>query len=287
MKSREPYSYTIVRYVHDVMTDEAVNVGVILFAPTSGTLDVQVRTTISRFRGLYPDLNREAFTTAMHAVESSVSALARSIKTEGLLLASGGAMSLAARALPPDDSSLRCSSPAGTGLTDDVPKTLKRLFERYVSHYDAPTSHRRSDDDVWRPIRQKLVERDLSSVFEEKTIRGEVDEILFKHAWKNGLWHVYEPVSFDLADADGIKAKAREWRGHLAAVSDGATEKFKPHFIVGAPTRRELLGAYEAAIKILEKATAQPEIFEEGQVDDLVSRIEGEVRASEQSSRHH
>ena len=92
------------------------------------------------------------------------------------------------------------------------------------------------------------------------------------------MWHVYEPVSFDLSDADGIKTKAREWRGHLAAVADGATEAFKPHFIVGAPERPELHKAYESALSILRKASGQPEIFEESQIDDLVSQIEDEVR---------
>jgi len=278
MKNGEPYSYTVLKYVHDVVTGEFVNVGVILFAPASNLLRVRVRTTIGRLRSLFPDLNREAFTRAMHAVERSVSNLARSLEQEGLIRSEGDAVVLASHALPIDDSSLRWSSPAGTGLTDNVSKTVDRLFERFVTRYDIPTIHRRSDEDVWRPVRQKLVERNLSSFLEEKKIRGDFDEIVFKHAWKNGLWHVYEPVSFDLADADGIKTKAREWRGHLSAVADGATEEFKPHFIVGAPARPELRGAYEAALKILQKTSTSPEIFEENQIDDLVSKIEREVR---------
>jgi hypothetical protein len=81
---------------------------------------------------------------------------------------------------------------------------------------------------------ERLEDRNLLSRLQEKTLRGKVDEISFKHAWKNGYWHVYEPVSFDLADAEGIKGKARSWLGHLSAVA-GDVEPFKPHFIVGAP----------------------------------------------------
>jgi hypothetical protein len=278
MKDSQPYSYTVLKYVHDVVTGEFANVGIILFVPTNNSLRVRVRTSIGRLRTLFPDLSREAFTRAMHAIDRSVSTLARSLEQEGLIKSEGDAVAMASRALPTDDSSLRWSSPAGTGLTDDISKTLDRLFERFVTRYDTHTTHRRSDDDIWRPIRQKLVDRNLSGFLEEKTIRGDVDEIVFKHAWKNGLWHVYEPVSFDLADADGIKSKAREWLGHLSAVT-GSTEEFKPHFIVGAPGSRELRGAYEAALRILQKATTNPEIFEENQVDDLVSKIEDEVRA--------
>jgi hypothetical protein len=62
--------------------------------------------------------------------------------------------------------------------------------------------------------------------------------VTFKHAYRNGQWNVYEAVSFDLADEDGIKRKAREWLGHLAAVvDDGDVEPFKPHFLVGALQR--------------------------------------------------
>jgi hypothetical protein len=108
-----------------------------------------------------------------------------------------------------------------------------------------------------------------------------VDDVFFKHAWKNGSWQVYEPVSFDLADADGIKTKAREWLGHLTAVvSDGSNvEPFKPHFIVGAPTDPKLRPAYDSALAILRRAPNDPEIFEETQIDDLVTRIEHEVLA--------
>jgi hypothetical protein len=86
---------------------------------------------------------------------------------------------------------------------------------------------------------QKLEEKNLASSLHEKLISGAVDDVFFKHAWKNGQWQVYEPVSFDLADADGIKSKAREWLGHLAAVvAGGDVEPFKPHFIVAGPSAR-------------------------------------------------
>ena len=120
----------------------------------------------------------------------------------------------------------------------------------------------------------------MASGLQEKVIVGSLDDITFKHAWKNGQWNVYEPVSFDLADSDGIKRKAREWLGHLAAVvGDGGVEPFKPHFLVGAPSDPRLVDAYESAKRILKRAPNEPEIFEEAQVDELIAQIEDEVRA--------
>lgn len=176
-------------------------------------------------------------------------------------------------ALPTDDSSLQWS-PLGCGLTNDAEKTFARLYERFD---DTPSPHRRTDDDVWRPVMERLTQRNLLSRLQEKTIRGEVDQIVFKHAWRNGGWHVYEPVSFDLADAEGIKSKA--WLGHLSAVADDV-EPFKPHFIVGAPATEGLEDAYRSALAILRKAPNHPEIYEESKVDDFVAKIEDEVRSS-------
>jgi hypothetical protein len=44
----------------------------------------------------------------------------------------------------------------------------------------------------------------LSFRLEETVVPSATDEIAFKHAWKNGKWHAYEPVSLDPADADDI-----------------------------------------------------------------------------------
>lgn len=276
--NKAAYSYTLLRYVHDVLTGEFVNVGVVLFVPSKGFVRYKMRGTIGRLKGVFPDIDRKAFLASMIAVRKGLQLVAKSEKDAGLLKSEGDAAAMARRAVPSDDSSLQWS-PSGTGLTTDPEETLDRLFDRYVSRYDTHQHPRRSDDDVWRPVRQKLEEHNLAQHLQEKSISGSVDDIIFKHAWKNGQWHVYEPLSFDLADADGIKAKAREWLGHLSAVvADGKAERFKPHFIVGAPTNLTLQDAYRSAIVILEQAPNHPEVFEESQLDMLVAKIEDEVR---------
>ena len=89
---------------------------------------------------------------------------------------------------------------------------------------------------------------------------------------------MYEPLSFDLADADGIKDKARRWRGHLSAVEDGATDDIELHFLVGKPGNKALLDAVESAIDILEGAPFHPTVFTESNIDDLIDEIEDDFR---------
>lgn len=278
MIDKTAYSYTLLRYVHDVLTGEFVNVGVVLFIPSTGLVRFKLRRTIGRLKGVFPDIDRKAFVSSMAAVRSGLKLVAKSERESGLLKSDGDASALARRALPPDDSSLQWS-PSGTGITASPDETLDRLFERFVARYDTHHHVRRSDDEVWRPVRQKLEERNLAQHLQEKSITGGVDDIVFRHAWKNGQWHVYEPLSFDLADAEGIKTKAREWLGHLSAVvAGGKNEPFKPHFIVGAPSNPTLQDAFRSAISILEQAPNHPEIFEESELDQLVEQIENEVR---------
>jgi len=282
MSTTHKYTYTIVRYVHDVATREFVNVGVILHVPSLGLVEARARPSITRLRGVFPDLDREAFQRLMQAVERCVSTVAKEVREAGLFDEGLDAAGIAARALPKDDSSLQWSEPAGAGLTDNPAKTIDRLHERFVTRYEKKGSHRRTDDEVWRPFRQKLEERHLASLLRESTFTGGVDEIVFKHAWKNGVWHAYEALSFDLSDAEHIKIKAREWRGHLSAVAD-TTKLLRLHFLVGAPQRADLHDAYAKALAILEKAPVKPEIFEEGQIDMLVDRLEDEARRHVQS----
>jgi hypothetical protein len=277
MNEKRAYSYIVLRYIHDVMTEEFINVGLVLYVPSSGTVKIKTRRTIGRIKDMFPDLDRSAFTAAMRSLNRSVDKITKESSRSPLLASNIDAGSIARKALPNDDSSLQWSS-IGTGLTENVDKTFDRLYSRMIARYDEYVEHRKSDEEVWRPVRQKLEERHLVSRLQEKAISGQVDKIVFKHAWKNGCWNVYESVSLDLADAEGIKEKARRWLGHLSAVADGS-EPFKPHFIVGAPENPDLRHAYNNAIAILRCAPSKPEIFEENQVDDLVSQIEDEVRA--------
>lgn len=279
MTKKQAYSYTVLRYVHDVVAGEALNVGVVLHSPAPGFLKARTRKTITRLRNVFPDLERHDFVEAMRSVDRGVIELAKKIKGEPLFNGHLNAREYSLKVLPQDDSALQWS-PVGTGLTTDPAQTLERLYERFVVRYDRKGEKRRTDEDVWRPVREKLAEREISVPFEPKVVKGEQDQIEFKKAWKNGRWHAYEPISLDLADADHIKDKARRWRGHLSAVAEGASEDIQLHFILGAPQNASLIRAYESAKEILKGSRFKPEIFEESDAEELVSEIEDEYRSS-------
>lgn len=278
MTDRQAYSYTVLRYVHDVVAGEALNVGVVMHAKSENFLKVRTRKTVGRLRHVFPDLDRQEFIASMRAVDRGLAAISRRTKAQPLLSGEVDARSYALRLLPDDDSTLQWS-PTATGLTTDLGKTFDRLYERYVVQYDQKADRRRTDDDVWRPVAEKLTEREVHIPFEPKMVAGAQDQIEFKKAWKNGCWHAYEPVSFDLADADHIKDKARRWRGHLSAVWEGKSENVEVHFVLGLPRNTSLLAAYKTAKQILEGARFTTEVVDENDVDVLVATLEDEYRA--------
>ena len=280
MTEQRSYTYTTLRYVHDVRTGEFLNVGVVVHAGSLGRLEFKTRKTFGRAKDMFPDLDGDAFRGAMRAIDRALAFQAEQVASAGLLAGEGNALSIARQALPIDDSTLQWSE-LGSGVSDDLTKALDRLYARMVTRYDTHSAPRKTDDDVWRPVHDKLAQLGIPIQLEAKTVTGTTDEIAFKHAWKNGKWHAYEPLSLDLADADGIKDKARRWRGHLAAVADGAQEELKLHFIVGGPQNPALRPAYHTALKILQQAEFNPTVFEDTQIDTLVAEIEDEVRAHE------
>lgn len=276
---RRRYTYTVLRYVHDPITAEFINVGVVLFCPASSglpaLLKVSTRKTIGRMRDMFPDLDRKAFKTTMRVVERQLGRVAERLGKDDLVPSEGDASSFAREVLPADDSSLQWS-PSGSGLTEAVDVAFDRLCARFITRYDTKQPARRTDDEIWKPVRQLLAERAVTVDLEPKIIVGSDDRIEFQHAWKNSVWHIYEPVSLDLADAERIQQKAYRWLGQLTSLGQ-TSEPFQANFIVGAPADPNLQTAYQQALRILGKPT-NVMVYEEANVAQLVDRIEDEVR---------
>jgi hypothetical protein len=280
MTTKEPYSYVVLRYIHDILTGEFVNVGLVMVVPGRPLILTKARKTFGRIKNVFPDLDSDSYKRAIEAIERGMKAVDRGLKSEGMFKSEKTAGDYGRIALPLDDSSLQWS-PVGAGLTADPQKTFDQLYHRFVARYDRASERRRSDEDVWRPVEAKLKEQGVNVELEPKRIQGNTDTVEFRHAWKNGRWHVYEPLSFDLSDADNIKDKARRWLGHLSAVKLGATEDVQVHFIVGRPQSASLVPAYRNAVEILRQVPFDNDVFEEDQLDEFVNQIEDEVRHHE------
>lgn len=274
--TKTAYTYTILRYIHDTSTGEFINAGIVMVARDKRFIGVRLRHTHGRLSAMFPDLDREAFKLSMRVLERAVKDLAETYQKSDLFPLAGDAVGLARTALPADDSSLQWS-PVGGGITADPQATLDHVFDRLVARYDNKSERvKRTDEDVWRPVKDRLDRAGLASQLKPTVIQGKVDQLKFEHAWKNGVWHCYEPLSFDLSDAEYIKDKARRWSGFLSTVRDAA-DQFKPIFIVGAPHDEKLRPAFDKAVEILLNSPVTPAVFADTDADQLAAQMEAEI----------
>ena len=286
MTMKTPYSFTVLRYVHDITTGEFLNVGVALLAPEHRYVNALCRTTFQRLKNVFPTLDGESFRASMRHVTQEFDRFHQQLRDQlPLRELSAGVMGYAHSVLGADDSSLQWS-PMGAGVTVDPERSLEQLYDRFVMAYDKQTvTPRRQDDDVWRHFSHALQQRQVLKHFVPKTISVPDDQLEFEHAWKNSVWHCLAPLSFDLASPESIRDKAHRWLGQLTSVAQAqASEPFKLYFLVGRPTQEELMPAFESALSILGKAPGDGEVFSEAQAQTLSDRLAAEVQTHLQGS---
>ena len=283
MKNQCSYTYSVLRYVHDVTSGEFVNVGVALYAPDARYTSAICRTTYGRLNKVFPGVNAEHFKALMRHIQNSFEAQGERLSGELQFSLPSGVLEIAQSVLPKDDSSLQWS-PAGSGRTDDPAQALEKLFKRMVMRYEEKqVSGARTDDDVWRHFKRDLEEKRILQHFQPKLISVQDDEIEFQHSWKNGKWNCLEPISFDLAAADSIREKAHKWFGQLASIQD-ASDPFKVYLLVGAPQQENLQPAFQRAMSMLRRIPGDKEIVFEADGLGLATRLAGEVAEHIRSS---
>jgi hypothetical protein len=279
---KKPYSFSILRYVHDPVTQEFVNIGVALFAREAGFLRVRCTTRYERITKMFAKIDGERFRQLVSYIEQRINAIGNKLPT-ALPFEPGTAIEhLLNRVLPPDDSSVQFSH-AGVGLAHDLEKTMMELFDRYVERYTQTSeTARREDEDIWKVFREPLLRRQVAALLKPKRIYTPNFDYEFKHAWKNQIWHLYEPVSFDLTEGRHIVDKANRWLGRATTLHD-SEENFQIHLLLGAPEDGQLQSSFVKAQHILEKIPTEKQFVQEGEAEAFAEEFEREVRHHEKA----
>jgi hypothetical protein len=268
------YSTIILRYVHDVVTGEFANIGVVLYAPGQRFLEARFATSYERLNAIFLKIDHLHFRALMRYMANRFEQLGGEIR-DGLNVAPVNALSeMVKQVLPPDDSSLQWSQQGG-GITDDPARALGDLYKRFVERFIAGAAQvSRSDEEIAKPFKAKLGR--TAEKLAEKTIETRDYQYHFRFAWKNDIWHLYEPVSFDLIDPTSIREKANRWLGRGVALND-AREKFKIHFIMGEPRQPGTQEAFENALHLMQKIPAQKELVRENALEGFAERVAEEI----------
>jgi len=274
------YSYVTLRYVHDVVTGEFANVGVVLYAPENRLLATRFTTSYERLSAIFLRVDHLHFRALMRYLANRFEEISEELRDALERPALEDLGEMVRRVLPPDDGSLQWSE-AGGGLAENAEETLRNLFnrlvERYVRESELPS---RTDDEIGRPFKATLEKRHLTQKVRQKRIEARDYQYEFQFGWQNSVWHVYEPVSFDLMNPGSIVEKANTWLGRGTALQD-SVEKFKIHFLLGEPKQPGTRTAFEHAQHLLRKIPGHPQLVRENQLTEFAERVAEEISRHE------
>jgi len=268
------YTFVTLRYVHDVVTGEFANVGLVVYAPEERYLEARFTSSYERLNALFVKIDHANYRNLIRYLGNRFVELAAEVR-EGLnLVPVQGIDELVRRVLPPDDSSLQWSG-AGGGFSANLGETVGQLYARMVERYTRNgEADSRSDEDIAKPFKAQL--KKAAEKLREKRIEGKDYQYDFQYAWQNSMWHLYEPVSFDLMNPSSIVEKANNWLGRGVALSD-SPERFKIHFILGEPKRSENQEAFVRACHLLEKIPAQKDLVRENELESFAELVAAEI----------
>ena len=135
-----------------------------------------------------------------------------------------------------------------------------RLVEKYEQREKLPS---RQDDDVWKIFRKEFETKQVLARMQPKRIIAKDYDHEFEHAWRNGTWNLYQPISMDLLDADSILDKANRWLGRATNLKD-SDDQFHLWMLLGEPRIEKLRPAYAKAMNILNKMPVKKDFISEG-----------------------
>lgn len=272
------YTFTVLRYVHDITTGEFVNVGVALYAPNVKYLGAICTPRYGRLSKVFLDIDGDHFRSLMRFIQARFEEQSDKLRQSVLSFVDTPqrVMEIARSILPPDDSSLQWSE-AGGGITDDPSTALEGLYDRMVQRYEEKGKlPSRDDEEVWRHYKRELEVRHVLAHLRPKRIVGGDYDYEFEHARNNNLWHLYEPMSFDLVHAEAIRDKANRWLGRAINLQE-SPERFKLYLLLGEPRDERLMSAFVKAKNILNKIPVDKDFVAEHEAAEFSDALANDI----------
>ena len=134
----------------------------------------------------------------------------------------------------------------------------------------------RDDEEIWKRFKKEFETRHVLAHLRPKRIIAKDDDYEFQHARENNLWHLYEPMSFDLLQAYSIVDKANRWLGRAWNLKE-SPEAFKLYLLLGEPRDERLLSAFVKAKNILNKMPVEKDFVSEHEAGDFSEHLASEI----------
>lgn len=276
------YSYIVLRYRHDLVTEEFLNIGVVMLCPELKVLDFRLNFKVARLNKVFGGINGPFYRGLLRQLETELDIRRHSLRSCNLFTEPVPDLKkLVNQVLQDDDSSLIWSN-VRYGLCTDPQKEVEFLFKSMVIRYDeAVALPRRKDIDVWKAYRKQFdLVKVLPRLSPKKIITRDY-EYQFDNAWLNEQWHCYEPVSFDLMEEQSIVEKAQKWLGRGISLSE-SDEDFTLYFLLGEPSDPKLKKAAIKAENIMNKMTCKKEFVKESDAYEFTKDVADQMKCHDE-----
>ncbi len=277
------YQYQIIRYMHDRVTNEFVNVGIVLYQPESKFLKAKTITKYGRISSFFGEVNGSFLLKNLKQFEKEISAIHAQMNVEIGAIHSDGLNleSVTFSVLPKDDSALYCTElKEGIDISGDA--ALTHIYNRLVGRYNKENPIKlQSDEDVWRKVYKEFFDSyDITPRLKPHSVQTENDTFDFERAWKNGSWHCFQTLNFNLKKDSIIKDKAYKWSAILDEL-DTTDESIHVYLLTTLPNNE--------TGEFVEKKLSQTHknvvvsVVTETNIREVAKEIQKEVKAHESS----
>lgn len=278
------YHFAILRYVHDVSTEEFVNIGVVMWIPGRFKLLFRVNERPGRLFSFFNNIDKPSYRQMIRNLKRAANLewASDNVNTAYLLKNTADRPFEIFHEIVPEDASCFQWSRLMSGITQDAEKRFEDLFEEFITFHESSVAphhldvyHPRSEPEIWNHVRHVLEVHHLKGRVEYGVkIEAPNYDHLFKMGWNNGTRQVLEPISFALKDPRNIVDKANIWSGRLFNLSKG--NEFGLTAVISRP-ENENMEAFNSSWAILKGSDSIREIITEDELDDYMFEIKKDL----------
>ena len=273
--NRVPYTYCVLRYVHDAAAGESLNIGVVLLAPKSRYVGAMIDPTYRRLSEAFAEFDGEQYRRVVrrfHAAVKRVQTLWTNPMGE-MFDAPTDAQALVSQIWEDAGLSYQYSA-IKSGLTQNPETTLQDTYERMVVPRPQKAKlETRSDDDVWNSVyKTPLRQSQAAAAFKPLTLTTNAIELKCEYTFQNDRIHIVQPMTFDYAREDSISAKAAKWVGNATALY-GHEELGTMYILLGKPQMQRHMEAYNRAKNMLDRIPIDHVLVEEDEAEKFAEDL--------------
>lgn len=279
------YTYCILKYKHSPYLDESVNIGVLIYFPSSQRFLFKFSKNLSRIKSIYDNVPEKTIKEYIRQIDRLLGKYQRGVDNLFPLNDLSLETFLSRYILPNDGSVLQFSHFKTEQLRDFSEEFVEKvILDRVFIDDIRPLVYQHQEPKLISKLISNLKNSGLNN-FRQYNNRYKEEYILtndagnefkFDIAWQNGTLNLIKPIGFDLKEGRSILDKAHKNFGQFYDLQKEAEEKkLRYDLIIGKPKSKNLFRDFDHAIKLLGNIKNSSLIDE----DDLVEYSEKVITA--------